>query len=195
MVYHSFLDDSKDQNQTKMFVSAGFFGTQDEWGKLRIAWAKRLKDDGLEYFKTSEYKMLTGQFAKFKTDAYPTPKGREKARQIRSDLQQIMRQIPGIQGVGIAIPLDAYARVSARPEAAEIFQGDPYRRALEGVLFETVKLIRKKPGKNVVAFVHDDGPDYHDLRAYYDEFKAANPKTAMRMSGFGISRTSSNATF
>jgi hypothetical protein len=36
MVYLSYLDDSKDQNQKKMFVSAGFVATKEEWGKLRI---------------------------------------------------------------------------------------------------------------------------------------------------------------
>jgi Protein of unknown function (DUF3800) len=186
MVYFSYLDDSKDQNQKKMLVSAGFFATKEEWGKLRVAWNKRLRDDGLEYFKTSEYKMLTGQFARFKTDLYPPPTGREKARQIRSDLQEIMRRIPGIQGIGVALLVDAYAKVASRPEAVEIglFQGNAYQSALESIMFETVKHVRKKPGQNVVAFVHDDGPDYDELRGYYNAFKNANPNTAKFMNGF-----------
>lgn len=185
MVYISYLDDSKDQNQIKMFVSGGFFGTKEDWGKLRIAWAKRLKDDELEYFKTSEYKMLTGQFAKFKSVGYPPPTGRDKARTIRSDLQEIMRGISGIQSISVAIPMDIYNKVAARPEAApEFAQGSPYRRALESVMFETVKHIRQLPGRNVVAFVHDDGPDFDELRKYYNEFKDANPKTAKYMKGF-----------
>jgi hypothetical protein len=82
MVYHCFLDDSKDQNQRRLLVSAGFLGTKNDWHHLRIAWKKRLKKDGLEYFKTSEYKMLDGEFSKFKTAAYPPPTGREKAAKI-----------------------------------------------------------------------------------------------------------------
>jgi len=184
MVYLSYLDDSKDQNQAKMFVSAGFLGTKEDWGRLRGAWVARLQEDGLEYFKTSEYKMLNGQFAKFKTAAYPPPTGREKARQIRSDLQQIMRRIPGVHGLGVAIPMEVHAKVAARTEAADIFHGTPYRRALESVMFETVKHIRRMPGRNVVAFVHDDGPDYDELRTYYNEFNEANPKTAKFIRGF-----------
>lgn len=184
MVYLSYLDDSKDQNQKKMFVSAGFVATKEEWGKLRIAWTKRLREDGLEYFKTSEYKMLSGQFARFKTNAYPPPIGREKARQIRFDLQEVMRGIPEIQGIGVAVPMDDYARVAMRPEAAEVFHGNPYQRVLESVMFETVKHVRRKPGRNVVAFVHDDGPDYDELRVYYNKFKGVNPETAKFMKGF-----------
>jgi hypothetical protein len=184
MVYTCYLDDSKDQNQSKIVVSAGFYGTKDDWVKLRVAWKKRLKEDGLDYFKTSEYKSLTGEFSKFRTAAYPPPKGREKAMQIRSDLKQIFKRIPGIQGVGVVIPLDDYGRVCERPEAQDVFVADPYRRALEGVLLDAVKLIRQKSGQNVVAFVHDDDQDFDRLRQIYNEFKILNPKTAKFMAGF-----------
>lgn len=184
MVYHSFLDDSKDQHQSKMFVAAGFCATKDDWGKLRASWVKRLNVDGLDYFKTSEYKMLTGQFAKFKTDFYPPPKGREKARQIRGDLQSILQSIPAIVGIGVCLPMDAYNKVASRPEAGDVFVGNPYRRALESLLFETVKFVRAQPGKNAAVFVHDDAPDFDELRNYYMEFKEANPRTAKFMHGF-----------
>jgi hypothetical protein len=184
MVYHSYLDDSKDQSQSKMVISAGFYGTQNDWAKLRAAWTGCLKRNQIEYFKTSEYKMLTGQFARFRTGAFPPPQGREEAMKIRSELQQVFSSIPGIQGIGIAIPLDDHDRVCSRPEASEIFVGSPYRRAFESVMYETVQFIRRIPGRNVVSFVHDDGPDIDELRAYYLDFKETNPKTAKLMRGF-----------
>jgi len=181
MLYHGFLDDSKDQNQSKLLVSAGFVGTKDAWHKLRVAWKKRLKKDGLKYFKTSEYKMLEGEFSQFKSTFYPPPTGREKAAEIRSDLQAILRNNPDIAAVGIAIPVDDYKKVCARPEAAEIFKGNPYQRALEGVMFETVKLVSPQ---DKVTFAHDDGPDFDVLRAVYEGFKIANPRTAESMAEF-----------
>ncbi len=185
MLFHCFLDDSKDQNQSKLLVSAGFLGTKDDWHHLRIAWKKRLKKDGLKYFKTSEYKMLEGEFARFKTAAYPSPNGRNKASQIRNDLQDILRKHPRVLGVGEAIPVDDYSKVCARPEAQGIFPGNPYQRALEGVLLEAVTLARKLTGPDSeVAFVHDDGTDFDYLRAVYEGFKIANPKTAKSMKGF-----------
>ncbi len=181
MIYHCYLDDSKDQNQSQMFVSAGFYGMREDWSALRTAWTARLRRDGLEYFKTSEYKMLTGQFAKFKQ--YPPPTGRDKARELRSDLQTILKQVPAIRGIGICIPMDDLEKFYSRPEAQK-FCGNPYQRALEGVIHETVGCIKAKSGRNMVAFVHDDGTDFDELRGYYNAFKAISPKTAKYMAGF-----------
>ena len=184
MIYHCFLDDSKDQNQSKMVVSAGFVGTKDDWGQLRIAWRKRLEDDGQEYFKTSEYKMLTGQFARFRTAEYPPPSGRDKARQIRLDLQTILKQIPSICSIGVCMPLEDLKKACERPEAAPFFLGNPYNLAFQSVLHEVVGYIRRKPGRAMVAFIHDGGPDYDTLRHFYNGFKKENPRTAKYMAGF-----------
>jgi Protein of unknown function (DUF3800) len=186
MVFHCFLDDSKDQNQSKLMVAAGFFGNQDDWKSLRIAWSGALKKHGLEYFKSSEYNHLNGQFDRFRKDPnYPKPKGREAAHAIRSELQAILRNHPRIFSTGICIPLDDYAKVCARPEAAKVFKSNtPYHRALEAVMFETVQMVRSIPGRNAVAFVHDDGQDFDELHALYQRFKIKNPKTARFLGGF-----------
>jgi Protein of unknown function (DUF3800) len=182
MLYRCFLDDSKDQTQSKILVSAGFIGDKQQWHSLRIAWKKILKRNGIDYFKTSEYKMLTGEFAKFRS--YPKPAGREKAREIRNKLQSVLEAHRGIAAVGIAIPMVDYNKVCERPEAAEIFRGGPYHRALEAVLLEAVRCVRRLPGENLVAFVHDDGYDFDELRAVYNSFKINNPKLAKYMTGF-----------
>ena len=184
MVYHCFLDDSKDQNQSKLMVSAGFFGTKEEWGGLRVAWKKVLKAHGLEYFKSSEYYSLTKQFAQFKTDEYPKPKGREAAQEIRSELQAVIQQHRGIRGVGISVLLEAYGRVYARPEAKGVLPGNPYEAALDSVMYETAKIIRARPGRNMVAFVHDDGDEFDGLRSAYRKFTEVNPSIAKFMGGF-----------
>jgi Protein of unknown function (DUF3800) len=185
MICHCFLDDSKDQKQDQMVVSAGFIGTQDARGSLRRAWKKRLTDDGIEYFKTNEYKMLDGQFLKFKDEVnYPKPKGRDAARKIKADLQEIVKVNHPIVGVGIAIPISDYSLVCDRPEAQGVFYGDPYHRALESVMFEVAKMVRGRPGRNMVAFVHDEGPDYDSLRHVYRSFLENNPKSAKVIGGF-----------
>jgi hypothetical protein len=186
MVYYSYLDDSKDQTQSKMYVSAGFIGTIDDWGKLRTSWGRCLKEYGLEYYKTSEYKMLGRQFAKFRTNEYPRPTGRAKAAEIRDALLAISRSIPGIQGIGIAIPIDDYKKVCSRPEAQEFFDADPYRRALEGVFNETVLVLKKLSGNNKVAFVHDEESHFNELRGCYREYVENNPRHASLMGGFQL---------
>src|ERR1022692_462165 len=117
-----------------MIVSAGFYGTQSDWSSVRIEWKKQLGKDGLDYFKTGEYKSLEKQFAKFKTSAYPPPTGRDEARKIRSALLEIIKRHPQIHGVGVAIPVQDYNEVCSRPEAPGVFGGDPYHRALESVI-------------------------------------------------------------
>jgi hypothetical protein len=184
MVFQCFLDDSKDQDQSKLFVSAGFFGTVQHWSELRVAWSKCLELYGLEYFKTSEYKMLREQFAIFRTTAYPPPTGREKANEVREALLAIARSMKGIKGVGIVIPVSDYEKVCARPEVSDFFAAKPYRRALEGVFHLMVHSIKTLPGKHVVAFVHDSSSDYDELRSYYEEYKELNPKHAKYMGGF-----------
>jgi hypothetical protein len=184
MVYHCHLDDSKDKNQTKIMVSAGFFGTKEDWGSLRIAWKSVLRNHGIEYFKSSEYNNLTGQFAKFRTDQYPRPKGREAAQQIREELQGVLEKHPNIHGIGVLILLEDYSRALARPDAEGVLPPNPYHAALNSVIYETVKLISLRRGHNAVAFVHDDGPDFGSLESSYKHFAAGNPITAKRLGGF-----------
>lgn len=184
MVYHCFLDDSKDQNQAKVMVSAGFFGTQEQWGSLRIAWTKVLEKHGLEYFKSSECNNLNGEFAKFRTDEYPPPMGRNAAKKIREELQIVLHEHRYIRGVGISVPLEDYRKVLLRPEADGVLHANAYHAALASVMYETVQYIRKRPGRNMVAFVHDDGDDFPELFAVYKAFAKANPGTAKYMGGF-----------
>lgn len=184
MVYQCHLDDSKDQNQTILMVSAGFFGTKDDWGSLRVTWKRVLRNHGIEYFKSSEYYSLTGEFAKFRTDDYPKPKGREAAQQIREQLQEALGKHPNIHGIGVLILLEDYYRALARPEAEGVLPPNPYHAALNSVIYETVKLIRLGRGHNAVAFVHDSGPDFDSLRSSYEHFRQANPITAKSLGGF-----------
>jgi hypothetical protein len=184
MVFQCFLDDSKDQRQDKVFVSAGFFGRREDWEQLRSSWAKCLNRNGLEYFKTNEYKMLEGQFSRFKTAAYPAPIGRQKASAIRDELLAIPRRFRGIKGIGIVIPVEDYERVCARPEGNDFFAAKSYRRALEGVFDLMARSVETLPGKHVVAYVHDSGSDFDELRSYYEEYKVLNPRHAKYMGAF-----------
>lgn len=184
MVYTCFLDDSKDKNQTKLMVSAGFFGAKHDWESLRVAWKRVLMTHGMQYFKSSEYYRLDGEFGHFRTDDYPVPKGREAAEQVRSELQAVLKAHHGIAGIGVAVLLDAYNRALSRPEAPKALPRNPYCAALNSVVFETAKIVRKFPGHNAVEFVHDSGDDFDLLRSSYEKFKELNPSTAKKIGGF-----------
>ena len=72
-VYKCFIDDSKDSQQSRMFVCAGWIAERGTWIEFSERWNDRLLVDGLNYFKTSEYKMLKGQFERFRK--LPAPDG------------------------------------------------------------------------------------------------------------------------
>ena len=184
MVYECFLDDSKDANQSEMFVSAGFFGTRDNWSSLRKSWKVVLDEKGIDYFKSSEYNHLTHQFARFRTPVYPPPSGRNAAKEIKAALQQVVSLHRNIRGIGLSVQVRDFEKVCSRPEASTIFGSNPYHRALESVMFETVKIICRRPGHNIVAFVHDEESDFEILRQLYLGFKKLNPRTAKYMGGF-----------
>jgi hypothetical protein len=141
MVFNCFLDDSKDRDQSKIFVSAGYIGKREDWVALRLFWNQTLQEHGIRYFKTSEWEMLRGEFAKFRTSAYPSPEGRNHANKIRESLLGVPRMLKDIQGFGCAIPMDDYNRVCDRPEAKEFFTAHPYRRALDGMFNEVCSVV------------------------------------------------------
>lgn len=184
MVYNSFLDDSKDRGAQKVMVSAGFYAGREEWEAFRIDWKRTLKEHNLDYFKSSECHSLTKQFAQFRKGPHPKPEEKAAARKVRAELQSVLLRHRAIRGIGVAVQLEDYRRVAARPEAADILPADPYRAALSSVMFETVKHMRKLSRNSVVAFVHDDQDDFDDLRACYCAFREMNPKTARFMGGF-----------
>jgi len=186
MVYHSFLDDSKDKGAQRIMVSAGFYAGKDDWESFRIDWNKVLGTHGLEYFKSSECHSVNGQFLGFRKSGkpYATPDEREAARGVRTELKSVLSRHPGIRGIGVAVQLEDYRRMAALPEAHSVLPPEPYKAALSSVMFETVQHMRQRNRYSVVAFVHDEEDDFEDLRGCYRAFREMNSKTAKYMGGF-----------
>jgi hypothetical protein len=115
MVYHSFLDDSKDKGAQRIMVSAGFYAGRGDWESFRIDWKKILNTHGLEYFKSSECDCVNGQFQHFRKSGklYPTQKEKDKAREVRVELQSVLSHHPAIRGIGVAVQLEDYRRIGA----------------------------------------------------------------------------------
>lgn len=149
------------------------------WARFRKSWDRSLKDEGVEYFKTSEYKTLSGQFSRFR-DLEP-PFGRDGANQVKHRLMHVVKNSPGLTGIGVAMPVSVHDEVMAHPSAQLILkEGDPYSRAFEGVLYKAASSIPR----GYMAFAHDDGPDFDRLRALYNSFASLNPETSKKMGGF-----------
>lgn len=189
MVYQAFLDDSSDAEQKETFVSAGFVAPWREWESFRKPWRKCLMKHGIEYFKTSEMKRLSGQFARFKTSAYPRPTGADAAVAIRDELQSVLPLVRTIKGFAVCFPVALYeSEIKPLKEADGGFVAESslYNRAFESVIFEIAKYVRSKPGRNLVSFVHDEENGQRDLKGLYCNFKKSNQNIAKTMAGFSF---------
>jgi hypothetical protein len=179
------MDDSKDSQQAKMLVCAGWIGERSDWLDFCQRWNKYLiGNQEIQYYKTSEYKMLMGEFKKFRQ--FPKPDGRNAAKKVRDTLLEIIKSYDNLRSVGVCIPMDEWNNVSNRPEAKGVLEF-PYRRAIESVWVETVKRGFRRSREHrhsVCLFIHDDGPDYPKLAELYTAFKNLNSRTAKHMAGF-----------
>lgn len=187
MVCTAYLDDSKDKCAKRVMVSAGFYGRRYDWLAFRVQWRRVLVKHGLDYYKSSECWSVDGQFRKFREGDCATAKAKQKAQDIRRELQEVVRSQPDIRAVGVAVQLEHYHRMVVLPGASDVLPADPYKAALCSVMFETTKAMRKHAkGHSKVAFVHDDSnPAYFDeLRATYREFLRFNKTTAKYIGGF-----------
>ncbi len=184
VVYDAYIDDSRDGHAERVVVSGIFIGDKDKWGSLRVKWNRRLGEEGMDYFKSAEYYGLRGEFRKFRSQSkYPPPLGREAAKRVFDDLEQIIHEAR-LMSLGVVIPVQAYDEVMGMPEAQGKLPTSPYFLALNSGFFETIKAINQLPGKHMVAFVHDDDQRFPHYRELYLQFRKKNPKTAKQMGGF-----------
>jgi hypothetical protein len=179
VVYDAFIDDSKDRHAQQIVVSGIFVGDKKRWGFLRTKWTKRLAEEGMKYFKCAEYYGLRGEFRKFRSESkYPAPTGREAAKRVFDDLEDIIKQA-NLLSLGVVIPVKDYNEAAAVPEARGRIPQNPYSLALNSGFFETIKAINQNKGKHVVAFVHDDDERFLQYRSLYHEFKKKNPRQVL----------------
>jgi hypothetical protein len=121
------IDESSDRTQEYAFVVAGLVSRQDYWFEIERQWDRTLKRHSLEYFKTSEYLGLNGQFKRFRDKGeYPKPSGRDAAREIVDELELIIRS-SRVKGIGLAIDLQDYRAARKSSRIRKVFPSDPYR--------------------------------------------------------------------
>jgi hypothetical protein len=175
-----FIDDSSDQRQEKVVLAGAFVGWYHQWSQLQKEWKKRLKQDGLRYFRSTECRSLQGEFFKFRDETnYPKPHGRRAANKIRDDLDAIIHK-SGVMGIAACVPMQAYNTLRAiEPHAAEIFPEDAFEVALQAVFqlcYETVQNeMRKEIGPQKVALICDDGPSAPRIAKMFEQFLERNP--------------------
>ncbi len=183
MLFHCYLDDSKDKHQSFAYVCAGLHGDRRAWKCFRDAWNRQLGDEQIAYYKTSEWARLEGCFARFRR--LDKPFGREAADRAKSRLRAVIENARGIRGVGSVVPVEAYEQVLNEHAGSEmVFKPEYiYHRAFELAIMRA-KIFTCVSSDDKIAFVHDEQEDFDKLRTLYLDFKRKNRKTAPFLVGF-----------
>ena len=158
-------------------VAGALMGTHRQWVDLSKDWRKRLKRDGLKYFRSTEYNSLTGEFYRYRDAVkYPKPMGGDAATALRNDLDELIKKYQ-IVGVASVIPLAMFREVIMEEGLMSTFNPNPFSAAMQTVMRECALIAREHlsvDAGNRVAFVCDDGPSSALLSAAYAEFKNKN---------------------
>jgi hypothetical protein len=175
------LDESADKLQKHAYIVAGILTAQSNWSRIERAWNKRLAKDGLAYFKTSEYRRLKGEFAKFSDEnVYPKPEGRNAAREIFSDLSLILKSENHV-GLALALNLSDYRKVLRSKRARKILPSNPYRLMYQTSMIAMALHIGHSEHPEVIAFLCDEHSKGSQLANSYASLKKANPNAAEYM--------------
>ncbi len=178
MLCRTYIDDSSDEQRVCAVAAGAFMGTYAQFNALQKRWRKRLKKDGLRYFRTTEYFSLRGEFDRFRDPVkYPKPKGSEAAKSVLLDLENIIHECE-VMGVAVCIPMDMYNDLRANePHGTTILPEDAFEAALQSLLKMCTEISRDNL-QSPIAFVCDDSSASARITKLYSEFKEANPDLA-----------------
>ena len=179
MLFRVFVDDSADEQQEKIMVAGAFIGSFAQWCDVNKKWKRRLKADGIKYFRSTEYYSLRDEFSKFRDPIkYPKPKGSEAAKALRDDLDKIIVD-SAILGLAVAIPLAMYKSFrETELGASEFYPTDAFSPALQSLMVNCAEASKQELNSTPLAFFCDEGPSAERITHEYLEFKRYNPEWA-----------------
>jgi uncharacterized protein DUF3800 len=184
------MDESVDRLQKHAYIVAGILTSQANWSRIERAWNKRLKQDGLDYFKTSEYRGLNKQFAKFRDgNVYPRPAGRAAAKEVLTDLALILKSENHI-GLGMGLNLSDYRNIRKSSNARKILPANPYRFMYQLSMVAIATQVSQSDYPQVVAFLCDEHSKAKQLASSYSSLKESNPIAATCMGSLTFGKDS-----
>lgn len=145
MLYRFYFDDTADEKQEKYVVAAGLLGRHKTWTKFHDEWKKVLRfAPSIKFFHSKEWRGLDGEFRQFRDPVkWPKPQGGIAANAKREKLKQVIENTE-LVAIGMGVLVGDFNLVrNADPRAANFFREDPYEGALQSVVYESAKAVRK----------------------------------------------------
>jgi len=174
-----YMDDSADRSRKTVFSVAGFLGYGLDWDDLEKEWEKRVKRDGIDYFRTYDCKSLSGEFEKLVLK-YGLTTARVFADAMLKDLKDMVHKAP-LAAYCLGVLMDDFREAIKHPDAQMVLTDDPYFAAHQQVIIlvalDACRLTPPEP----VAFVYDEHSKAKALAGGWNEFKKNNPNSAKCM--------------
>lgn len=180
MLLTAYVDDSADDTQERAVVAGGYVGFFRQWRKLNREWRKRLKQDGLRFFHTTESWALRGEFYRFHHRVkYPEPSGRNAATAILETLENIIHT-SGVMGIAVSIDMREYKNVrTTEPHASEILPADAFEVALQSLVEMCAQIVRDEfEGPRTVRLICDNRGLADRLEKTFRHFKRTHKDLA-----------------
>ena len=178
----TYIDDSTDGNRERVAVAGAFMGRFGQWSSLQETWRKRLRREGIEYFHSTDYYGLSGQFFRYRDpERYPKPAGSQAAKQLRDDLESIIRR-NRIAGFAVCVPIPLFREFKSRDAVASGIFTEPFEFALQCLFKQLADEVKSQIGEgHRLTFVVDESDRAARIMRVYHEFKRINPGLAASM--------------
>jgi hypothetical protein len=136
--------------------------------------------DKLNYYKTSEWKNLRGEFKQFANRI----DGRKIADKVRTDLEDIILSAHLI-GFTLGVIMQDYKKVLRTvPEAKLFYEDDPTVTAYYHLMDAINRTVRKKTNGFSVAFIYDQSSQSDKISHAFNALKSTHPITSKSLATF-----------
>jgi hypothetical protein len=182
-LWRVFIDDSADGKRQSHVLGGALIGRKAGWHAFDKRWYKALHaSPRIEYFHQKEFGVSDGEFRKFRDqERWPKPAGKIAMHEKLERLHKIIREAR-IVALGVTVTIPDYERVRAsHPRAKYFISSDAFDWALQSVIFESVKAIRRVDESARIAFVSDNSNRAARYSDIYSSFKRRNPIAARSM--------------
>lgn len=184
-LWRVFIDDSADEKKQSHVVAGALIGRKHGWHQFATEWRKELRAaPRIEYFHQKEFAASDGQFLQFRDqEIWPRPTGKNAMTGKRERLQKLVVEA-SVVAIGVSVDIPAYERVRAtHPRAKYFLNSDAFSLALQNVIFQAAKAIKRVHEEARIAFVSDDSTSATRYTDIYTGFKRRNPIIAKSMLG------------
>ena len=184
MLLKVYIDDSADQQQQEVVLAGAFIGRFGQWSRVKTKWRRALKRENIGYFKSSEYKVLDGEFRKYRDPVkYPKPHGSVAAKALRDELESIVCK-GGIVGWGMCLSMPDWHRARNSDKHGPAILDRPFEIVVQKLLLDLSESVTQLMGDgHGLTFIADESSSSERMEKVYLDFKRVN-KSLENIVGF-----------